>query len=341
MFSLYSRQQPYVSWKGPSTNSSVPNYSRPLDGSEQYPTGPDFGARPIKHWRKQLNTVHESSRARAGVGMPMDLPGGSVYLGNKESNTNCTTCITNENGEETTGLKENIEKYDDTNFASNPADSFYDCVNDKPVCVACNPVNNIIKPATTVLSKKYYTDTKGYLKSRCISYNQKMSTNPMPGVVYFNAQGQPLYPTDANNGPQVRSTQNCLTNCNSCPNCSNSTCNLAGTDCKDFASCVACNSGRLCSSTPSPTIYKPNNSQFAVQGAVSSSARIDRLKYNTITSNGGSFYSAWGAEGANAGRYQGTQEGPYFLKSKYYKCEPQQYHKNGNKRICQPPLSFN
>ena len=339
MFSIIN--QPYISWKGISTNSSVPNYSRPLDGSEQYPIGPSFAARPIKHWRKQLNTVHESSRARAGVGMPMDLPGGSVYLGNKESNTNCTTCVTNENGQETTGLKENIEKYDDTKFTSSTADSFYDCVNDKPVCVACNPVNNIIRRATTVLSKTYYTDTKGYLKSRCLTYNQKLSTNPMPGVVYFSQQGQPLYPTNAPNGPQVRSTQNCLTNCNSCPNCTNSTCNLAGTDCKDFASCVACNSGRQCSSVPSPTIYKPNNAQFAVQGAVSSSARIDRLKYNTITNNGGSFYSAWGAEGANAGRYQGTTNGPYFLKSKYYKCEPQQYHKNGNKRICQPPLSFN
>jgi hypothetical protein len=78
-----------------------------------------------------------------------------------------------------------------------------------------------------------------------------------------------------------------------------------------------------------------------VQGSVSSSARIDRLKYNTITNNGGSFYTAWGAAGANAGRYQGTSNGPYFLKNKYYVCDPSLYHKNGNKRICQPPQSFN
>jgi hypothetical protein len=77
-----------------------------------------------------------------------------------------------------------------------------------------------------------------------------------------------------------------------------------------------------------------------VQGAVSSSARLDRLKYNTITTNGGSFYTAWGAAGANAGRYQGTMNGPYFLKNKFYKCEPAQYHINGNKRIC-PPQPFN
>uniref|UniRef100_A0A6C0IJQ4 Uncharacterized protein n=1 Tax=viral metagenome TaxID=1070528 RepID=A0A6C0IJQ4_9ZZZZ len=342
---MYLVRQPF-SWKGVSTNSAVPNYSRPLDGSESYPIGPSFGARPIKHWRKQLSTVHNSSRARAGVGMPMDLPGGSVYLGNTEANTNCTNCVdnltsNNINGEETTGLKENIVKYDDTNFTTTPADSLYDCVNNKPVCVACNPENNIIRRATTVLSKKYYTDTKGYLQSRCISYNQKLSVNPVPGVQYFNAQHQPLYPTDALDGPQVRATQNCFTNCNTCTGCATCTnCNVGCTDCNNVANCVNCANNNKCTQKPSITIYKPNNAQYAVQGAVSSSARIDRLKYNTITTNGGSFYSAWGSAGANAGRYQGTQDGPYFLKSKYYKCEPAQFHKNGNKRIC-PPQPFN
>ena len=98
----------------------------------------------------------------------------------------------------------------------------------------------------------------------------------------------------------------------------------------------ASNTNNTCITKPSITIYKPNNQQFAVQGAVSSSARIDRLKYNTITTNGGSFYNAWGAAGANAGRYQGTSVSPYFLKNKFNKCESAQYHMNGNKRICQP-----
>jgi hypothetical protein len=334
---MFLIRQPYISWKGKSTNSSVPNFSRPLDGSEQYPSGTSFAARPIKHWRKQLNTVHNSSRARAGVGMPMDLPGGSVYLGDTETNTDCITCVTNENGNETTGLKENIVKYNNTDFVQDPYNSFYDCFNNKPVCVACNPENNIIKPATTVISKKYYSDTKGYLKSRCISYNQKQSLNQMPGVTYFNSEGQPLYPDDSLNGPQVRATQNCFKNCNSCTKCHDCpSCNIAGTDCANVSSCINFQNNTTCSTKPSITIYKPNNRQFAVQGAVSSSTRIDRLKYNTITTNGGSFYTAWGAAGANAGRYQGTTDGPYFLKNKFYKCEPQQYHISGNKRICEP-----
>jgi len=334
-------KQPYISWKGPSTNSAVPNFSRPLDGSEKYATGPSFAARPIKHWRKQLNTVNNSSRARAGVGMPMDTPGGSVYLGNNADNTACITCTTNENGQETTGLKENIVKNNDTNFTTSPADLLYDCVNNKPACVACNPENNIIRPATTILSKKYYSDTRGYLQSRCIRYDQKLSVNPYPGVKYFNAQGEPLNPTSAINGPQVRSTQNCLTNCNKCTGCDTcETCNKNCSDCNNVAACVNCEKNNVCTTVPSVTIYKPNNAPFAVQGAVSSGARIDRLKYNTITNNGASFYTAWGSAGANAGRYQGTTNGPYFLKSKYYKCEPALYHISGNKRIC-PPQSFN
>ena len=327
----------HILWKGVSTNSAVPNFSRPLDGSEQYPSGPSFAARPIKHWRKQLNTVHNSSRGRAGVGMPMDFPGGSVYLGNNKNNTECVTCVTNIDGNQTTGLKEDIVKYDNTNFTSYPEDSFYDCEKDKPVCVACNPVNNIIKPATTILSKKYYNDTKGYLQSRCNRYDQKLSVNPVPGVKYFNANGQPLYPTDAIDGPQVRTTQNCATNCRKCTGCATCTsCDAACTTCSNVAACSNCVMNNSCIEKPSITIYKPNNRQFAVQGAVSSSTRIDRLKYNTITTNGGSFYNAWGAAGANAGRYQGTSVSPYFLKNKFNKCEPAQYHMNGNKRICQP-----
>jgi len=332
-----------IYWKGASTNSAVPNYSRPLDGSEEYASGPDFGARPIKHWRKQLNTVHNSSRGRAGIGMPMDLPGGSVYLGNTETNTDCITCVSNLNGNQSTALKEDLFKYgnNDSDFTANPQDSFYDCVQDKPVCVACNPENNIIRPATTVLSKKYYTDTRSYLQSRCIRYDQKLSVNPVPGVKYFSADGQPLYPTDARNGPQVRSTQNCFnkcTTCTGCPTCT--TCDVTCSTCKNSAACSNCNTNNTCATQPSITIYKPNNQKYGVQGAVSSGARIDRLKYNTITTNGGSFYTAWGAAGANAGRYQGTMNGPYFLKNKFYKCEQSQYHINGNKRIC-PPQPFN
>lgn len=46
--------------------------------------------------------------------------------------------------------------------------------------------------------------------------------------------------------------------------------------------------GNAKSTCPSgcPTVYKPSNAKFQVQGAVSSSNRIDRLKYDTLASRG-------------------------------------------------------
>jgi hypothetical protein len=61
--------------------------------------------------------------------------------------------------------------------------------------------------------------------------------------------------------------------------------------------------------------YKPNNSDFAQQGAVSSSALITRLKYNTITNNGAAYQAAFGKATANALAY-GVPEGGYTIKDK-------------------------
>ena len=97
--------QPYVPWKGAATNSSVPTYSQPLQKNDATQNGPSFSARPIKHWRKQLNPRPGSGRGRPGVGMPMDVPGGSVYLGSDSSN--CVFCGP-EGDSNSAGLKNNI-----------------------------------------------------------------------------------------------------------------------------------------------------------------------------------------------------------------------------------------
>lgn len=61
--------------------------------------------------------------------------------------------------------------------------------------------------------------------------------------------------------------------------------------------------------------YKPSNSQFGVQGAVSSSDRLLRKKYDTITNVGSSFRSAFGAQTANALAYGSSAYG-YTLKER-------------------------
>jgi hypothetical protein len=286
----FTYKQPYVTWKGASTGSVVPAWSRPLiNDNTNTNTGTSFAARPIKHWRKQLVPAANTGITRsAGVGMPMDIPGGSVYLGATVDCSNCPVTLTDliPRG------KNNI--FGTTKDASGN-------------CVACNPETNIIKSAVTLLKKNYYSDTKGYLQSRSQTYDQKLSTNPIPENNYINSTTkQFIPPSDSPNGSQVYYTDNCSQKCTT-------------------------------SNSRVTTIYKPNNPNYSQQGAVDSSTRLDRLKYNTITKNGKSFKKDWGQQGANAGRYQGTTEAPYFLKSKYQVCVPQ--HRDGDKTTtCIPPV---
>ena len=182
---------PYISWKGTATNSVVPSNSRPdLNAS-----GPAFKAQPINHWRKQLipNNGSGSRNRRAGIGMPMDTPGGSVYLGNVTANTDC---LLNATDMLATGLKEYIEQ----------------------VSICNSNTNCIRRPGTTILSKTYYTDRKSYMRSRCILYDQKLTAIPDPSITYLDNAGELLHPTDSATGPQVRQTAKC------CPDTVSATC---------------------------------------------------------------------------------------------------------------------
>ena len=292
------QQQPYKSWKGPSTNSVVSAWSRPLINgpTNTQDSGQAFKARPIKHWRKQLNPRKGSGRSSVGIGMPMDRPGGSTYLGDNPKRCKCET------KDETVNLKENITRTHKI-VKPTPADTVYD-ENGKPVCVACNPETNVIKSASTIVKKNYYTDSRAYLKSRNKTYERNLSGTRNENIKYIDQYGNVLWPTMTLDGPQVRDPLSCADRCQYAPN----------------------------SNVRSRTIYKPNNRQFGVQGAVSSSSRLERLKLNTITKNGNSFKTAFGSEGANAGKYHGTSTAPYFLKSKYQKCVP--HHRNGDHTNC-------
>ncbi len=68
----------------------------------------------------------------------------------------------------------------------------------------------------------------------------------------------------------------------------------------------------------SKVVYKPNNWVFGVQGSVSSSCRLAKLKYDNITCNGATFTSAYGRSVCSANQYVGamtmTADTPYTLK---------------------------
>lgn len=291
-----NRKQPYISWKGTSTNSAVPVLSRPLLPNDTTKSRTDFRAGPIKHWRKQLIPTEGSGHGKTAIGMPSDLPGGLTNVG--VDTTPCVTC----------GYKlKNLLFAETVNVFGTGVKQLNED-GDGVICNACNPENNIIKSARTNLRKRYYSDTKGYLKSRCLTYEQRLSGDRVEGNVYITPEDTPAWPSDSPLGSQVRTIINCHTLCPP-------------------------TSPQL-PARPLTTIYKPNNVQYATQGAVSSSSRLTRLKLNTINDNGSSFRTAFGNQAANAGKYHGTSTAPYFIKSKINICDPSLYHRTGNKTTC-------
>jgi hypothetical protein len=97
------------------------------------------------------------------------------------------------------------------------------------------------------------------------------------------------------------------------------------------------NQGNVAHCNSSCSVYKPNNAQYSQQGAVSSSSRIDRLKYNTINKFASNFTKDvnFGPSVANAYAYSGRPEAPFTIKNKMSNCKSNisQYHINGNKNL--------
>jgi hypothetical protein len=286
--------QPYVSWKGQSSHAAIAGWSRPLtttdyNAVQQAPSG---RPNPIKHWRKQLHPNTSSGTGRSAIGMPMDIPGGSVYLG---QGGNCS-CDTNGESEVVNITTNNV--FNNSGKAVGP--------NGSTVCLACNPENNIIRSgmteklinppnAQTQPTKKFSFSTKAYLKSKCMSYEQRLVGSQLQGVNYMDTYN------DDTVGPQTRGAL-------ACP-------------------AETCNGKRI------NIIYKPSNRQFLTQGAVNSSSRMDRLKYNTINKAAKSLENAWGSAAANAATYTGSGTAPYFIKSKNNICNPSLFHRNGQKTL--------
>ena len=81
--------------------------------------------------------------------------------------------------------------------------------------------------------------------------------------------------------------------------------------------------------------YKPNNPQFAQQGAVSSSSRIARKKYDAITNVANSYTTAYGLHVANALAY-GVPANGYTIKDKLGYPNPNTpvVTKTGEMRFC-------
>jgi len=314
--SLITTRVPHYAFKVATANSIVPGLHRPNTNGvssniHQHDfEGPKSKARPIKHWRRQLVptsvNVTGSSSAPSGpsqpigsagqrnvtIGLLMDQPGAVSYVGDKSCKCvqqpgNSYTISEHFNANPKYTLETIIENkgvIDNGDYEINTG-----IYNTRYIC--CTPQNNIIKSATSLISRAYYSDTFGYLKSRCKTYQQNASINRTSGVTYLGPDGQHIWATSSANGSQVYQTNDIY---------------------KPRVNPHACGG-----SGASTVIFKPNNYQFSVQGAVDSSTRIEKLKLNTITTNANSLRSAFGNEAASACRFTGSNDTPYFLKNKY------------------------
>ena len=366
------QDQPYVSWKDDNDikYASVPKWSRPL--TNNYPTkkNPEIDlqslkeqggyapyrkspnwwnkARPIKHWRKQLQARNVDGISRSSYTIQYNNPGSSSftskYLGeNNENNENKSNCCSFAESSNIIweNFNKNVNELNKSNKISNAAVVLYD--NNQKKCISCDPISNRIRPTAGMNNKlinpnkctpdknnnlcktplykcespnkKYSFNTAQYLKSRNKSYETNLSGSLINGVKYSNLNdnccADPIpysnsstYENDPSKlGPQVRKSLSQSDYCNSSKNCIN-------------------------------IVVKPNNQTFFQQGAVSSSSRIERLKYNTVQSNIKSIGKAWGEPAANANQYNGSFIAPITLKSKNNKCNKSLFHAVGNKTVC-------
>ena len=330
------------------TNQVVPGFSRPNengamlnlplaereDAARNF-SGPALKARPMKHWRRKLQPTPNSGRSVNSVSLVIDTPGGTTKSGDGVS-CDCGDAAADSTAKLDQKLLkipsqkcEPCEKVENNGYVQVGTPAVYDPNTNTYVQVDPNsyqiqtglyntkyigvcPSNNIIRSAVTLMSKAYYSDTRAYLQSRCKRYEQKLSTNPVPDVKYFAPDGAPLWPDNKCFGPQTRLTGSCL-----------------------YPSCSA-NQLTLSNKCQGTTIYKPSNVSFAKQGGVSSSTRTLSLRVNTVNLNGNSFLSAFGAEGANAGKYSYEYNPSYFVKNNYQvpNCKLYYGSKPGNHTVC-------
>lgn len=304
-------KQPYISWKGPSAISATSTWSRPLTNQtittdpeaaeankagSQATTSTNYGSwritRPIKHWRKQLQPENVSGYSRSSTSI-QELPGSNTVISDGCCSRNrLHTDISLNHATETSHAETVVGPNNSTRCIS--------CIKRIKPTAGLNTVPINSQNPSTAPTQTYNFDTKSYLRSRNKNYNSNWGGNMKKNINYsiLSPNGCcaiPLPYTNDTDGPQVRSS---MVNTN------------------------------VCNATSLDVIVKPNNQQYFQQGAVSSSSRLQRLKYNTITSNAHSYKTAWGASAASAGRYSENGNSPYFIKTKNNVCNPRDFNKN-------------
>lgn len=312
-------------------------------------------ARPMKHYRKGIsipyssddgvanvyysNTQVKSSTSNATIGQMIDRPGSVIMKENTVTGTKneCNTCL----GQSVVSNWAPIN-----NLTEKPQTN---TMNPILCCNAQKKARKRVLPASTILNKNYYTTHSQYLYNRCQTFEQK-AFNFYSGPV----GGKPGGPESSSNLYVANCTPNVVINEAETITLINgvayalkeesviteaeytafnaaqittipSFIDFLQNDVANSEQSLALlykvieNSGTLSNSTRGckMVVYKPNNYQYAQQGAVSNSARLLRLNMNTIDKNRSSL------KGTNI-----------MYKNKTETCNPAYYRKSGDKTLC-------
>lgn len=299
-----------------------------------------YRARPMKQWRLQYGDVNnKQSFINNYMIEQLSKPGGAIMSGRREDGEShcimdldrCQTIdgvIPYEVGELTTVGRynpaylryKNEDGREDNNYFPSRRQAcdqcpLYQCRRSVDNEVDCHTIGrciNICDPPSKAkrlvrytsridtpwvhCERPYYVNYKYYLEARCKTYKQK------------SFQFRVLRDDDDDDAEYgVRSCGKSAYRSrvyrSNCPALSGVTC------LNDLIS--GAYSGKC-----SKVYYKPNNCQFAQQGAVSGSSRILRLKKNTIDKNARTVGNSYGLNTANALAYSATPETPFINKNK-------------------------
>ena len=231
---LITTKVPHYPTKVDTGMSIIPGWTRPnangqnANINDKDYNGPNFKARPLKHWRKQLRVYNYNGAAnnsRTASISELERPGTTVY----HFTPDCT-CVAGEGGNsyiisnnqfgyET--KDDDYTKATDTKIQNNgytvvPYYATAEQISDPSYpayriltgvyntnCINCSPQGNLIRSGIAFQSQAFYSYSNDKLESRCQTYEQNISTNKALGCVYFDAQGIPLWPNDTPTGPQV------------------------------------------------------------------------------------------------------------------------------------------
>jgi hypothetical protein len=332
-YNNHVNQGGYKSWKGTGINSNPVGITagtiRPLtnnDPTNNYPTG--FGLpRPIKHARKgrsfnvltydpntnqyiETNRSVKSSNGGTMVKQMMDNPGSFSVSENVPTEVDNITKLDNDCNN-CTGIGIVASYYPNVSYLTENPEP--ESQTPKFCCNEERKARRRALPASTKLNKNYYTTLQQYRENRCQTYEQRA----------FNFVKNNDFIPGAKPGSALALSNTYVANCQ--PNILNyqEAYDNSFNPLNNFSACKL-------------VVYKPNNPQYAQQGAVSSSTRLLKLNVTTIETNAASFKkNAQGVKITTSNITSSSQPGmPFILKNKVPKlCNPP-INPFQNKNVC-------